>query len=122
MLKSEGRLDTVFRALGDRARRAILEHLSRGEATMSELAAPLGVTLSAVHQHISVLQEAGLVACEKRGRVRWCSLNVAGLNKAEAWIRDRKRLWDGRLDSLARYLARESAKPVRPRRQRGGKE
>jgi DNA-binding transcriptional ArsR family regulator len=120
MLKSEERLDTVFRALGDRARRAILEDLSRGEATMSDLAAPLGVTLSAVHQHISVLQAAGLVACEKRGRMRWCRLDIAGLNRAEAWIRDRKRLWDGRLGSLARYLASEAAQPVKPRRKRGG--
>src|SRR5262245_54037207 len=122
MLKSEERLDTVFRALGDGARRAIIEELSRGEATMSELAAPLTITLSAVHQHIAVLQEAGLVACEKRGRARWCRLDVTGLNRAEAWIRDRKRLWDGRLGSLARYLASESAKPIRPRRKRGANE
>jgi DNA-binding transcriptional ArsR family regulator len=71
------------------------------------------VTLSAVHQHIAVLQEAGLVACEKRGRSRWCRLDAKGLNQAEGWIRDRKRLWQGRLGSLARYLAGDASRPKR---------
>jgi DNA-binding transcriptional ArsR family regulator len=110
MLKYET-LDVVFRALGDGARRAILEELSRGEKAMSELAVPLGVSLSAVHQHIAVLEAAQLVRCEKRGRTRWCALDAAGLKRAEAWIADRKRLWDGRLARLSRHLDAETAKP-----------
>ena len=105
-------LDTAFRALSDGARRSILERLSRGEATMSVIAEPLPITLSAVHQHVAVLEEAGLVVCEKRGRSRWCRLEPSGFKRIEHWIGDRKRLWDMRLGALALHLASERRRPV----------
>lgn len=118
MLNSESALDAAFRALGDGARRSILERLSRGEATMSEIAEPLSITLSAVHQHVAVLEDAGLVSCEKRGRSRWCRLEAGGFRRVERWIRDRQQLWDARLGALARHLEAEDG---RPRRRRGKK-
>lgn len=117
MLNSEIALDAAFRALGDGARRSILERLSRGEATISEIATPLSITLSAVHQHVAVLEEAGFVVCEKRGRSRWCRLEPAGFTRVESWIGDRKRLWNAKLGALARLLASEQPRP----RKKGGK-
>jgi DNA-binding transcriptional ArsR family regulator len=100
-------LDGVFKALGDGARRKILEQLSRGEATLSAIAEPLEISLSAVHQHVALLEAVGLVACEKRGRERFCRLDARGLDRADAWIRGRRRLWENRLAALDGYLARE---------------
>lgn len=104
MLKCETRSAAVFRALGDPTRRGIVEHLAQGPATLSALAGPLGISLPAVHQHMAVLEEAGLAACEKRGRVRLCRLDPKGLGAAEQWIADRRRLWEARLDALGNYL------------------
>jgi DNA-binding transcriptional ArsR family regulator len=98
-------LDGVFKALGDGGRRRILERLARGEATLSMLAGPLEVSLPAVHQHVAVLEEVGLVACEKRGRERFCRLDPRGLDRALAWIHARRRLWESRLAALDRHLA-----------------
>jgi DNA-binding transcriptional ArsR family regulator len=98
-------LDGVFKALGDGARRRILERLARGEATLSALAAPLEISLPAVHQHVALLEAVGLVACEKRGRERFCRLDTRGLDRAEAWISGRRRLWATRLAALDRFLA-----------------
>jgi DNA-binding transcriptional ArsR family regulator len=98
-------LDGVFKALGDGARRRILERLARGEATLSALAGPLEISLPAVHQHVALLEEVGLVACEKRGRERFCRLDTRGLDRAEAWIQGRRRLWQSRLAALDRFLS-----------------
>jgi DNA-binding transcriptional ArsR family regulator len=98
-------LDGVFKALGDGARRRILERLARGEATLSALAAPLEISLPAVHQHVTLLEAVGLVDCEKRGRERFCRLDTRGLDRAEAWISGRRRLWATRLAALDRFLA-----------------
>jgi DNA-binding transcriptional ArsR family regulator len=100
-------LDGVFKALGDGARRRILEQLSRGEATLTALAEPLQISLPAVHQHLALLEAVGLVACEKRGRERFCRLDPRGLERAEAWIHARRRLWDRRLAALDAYLGAE---------------
>jgi DNA-binding transcriptional ArsR family regulator len=100
-------LDGVFKALGDGARRRILEQLSRGEATLSALAEPLEISLPAVHQHVAVLEAVGLVACEKRGRERFCRLDTRGFARAEAWIRGRRRLWESRLAALDAYVSTE---------------
>lgn len=118
MLKHKADIDGVFRALGDSARRAILERLSRGEAAMSDIAAPLSIGLSAVHQHIAVLEDAGLVICEKRGRSRWCRLDATGFDCAEIWIKDRRRLWERRLEALAQHLGAEKPLPKQPRPRR----
>jgi DNA-binding transcriptional ArsR family regulator len=98
-------LDGVFKALGDGTRRRIVERLARGEATLSALAEPLAISLPAVHQHVELLEEVGLVACEKRGRERFCRLDSRGLSRAEAWVRDRRRLWESRLAALDDFLA-----------------
>ena len=105
MLKYFGELDLVFQALADPTRRVIVERLSQGSASVSDLAQGLPVTLSAVHQHLGVLEASGLVRSEKVGRVRTCHLELKMLNTAETWIEARKAMWLRRLDRLDSYLA-----------------
>lgn len=100
-------IDRVFHALGDPTRRAIVEKLSEGPQSVSRLASPLKITLTAVVQHLQVLEESGLVHTEKVGRVRTCRIETAGFNALEQWIRDRRSLWERRLDRLGDFL-RES--------------
>ncbi len=100
-------LDAVFHALTDPARRRMLERLSRGPATVSELAAPLPMSLPAVVQHLQVLEASGLVRSEKVGRVRTCRIEPQALSLAEQWINDRRTAWERRLDRLGEYLARK---------------
>jgi DNA-binding transcriptional ArsR family regulator len=100
-------IDTVFHALGDPTRRAILETISRGPVSVSRLAEPLNMTLAAVVQHLQILEESGLVHTEKVGRVRTCSLHPGGLTIVEQWILDRRNIWERRLDRLADLLAEE---------------
>lgn len=114
MVNYEARLDRAFRALGDPTRLAILERLARGPATVSELAAPLAMSLPAVHQHLQVLDRAGLMTWEKKGRVRWCRFEPRCLAMAEHWITRHRRLWERRLDALGEHLAVE--KPERRRK------
>jgi len=104
MLNYQDQIDTAFRALSDPTRRAILERLSRGPASVSELAEPLPMSLPAVHQHLQVLEECGLMQWEKKGRTRWCRIDRKGLKAAEDWILDRRRLWEGRLEALEKHL------------------
>ena len=104
MLNQHDSLDLAFSALADRTRRSIVERLSRGEASVSELARPLAMSLPAVMQHISLLESSGLVRSEKIGRVRTCSLDTAALGHAEQWIQQRRVEWDHRLDRLGDYL------------------
>lgn len=98
-------LDDVFHALADPARRQMVERLTRGAASVSELAKPLAMSLPGVMQHLKVLDEAGLTVSEKRGRVRWLRLDTEALASAEAWIGERRRLWTARFDALERHLA-----------------
>ena len=102
-------LDLAFQALSDPGRRAMVERLARGPASVSELAAPLPMTLSAVVQHLKVLQDAGLVKSEKVGRVRTCTLEVQTMARVEAWIAEHKRFWEQRYDQLDAYLAQTSS-------------
>jgi DNA-binding transcriptional ArsR family regulator len=97
-------LDEVFHALADPSRRVIVERLSRGPASVSELARPLPMSLPAVVQHLQVLESSGLVRSQKVGRVRTCHLDVTQLNTAENWIRARRAQWTSRLDRLGDYL------------------
>ncbi|WP_423606650.1 ArsR/SmtB family transcription factor [Sphingomonas sp. MS122] len=99
-------LDLAFQALSDPARRAMVERLSLGPASVSELARPLPMTLSAVVQHLKVLEEAALVKSEKVGRVRTCTLEIAAMTQVERWIAERRRFWDRQYDQLEAYLAR----------------
>lgn len=112
-------LDSVFHALSDPARRTMLERLTRGPASVSELAKPLSMSLPGVMQHLKVLDDAGLTMSEKRGRVRWRRINDEALAAAEVWIGERRRLWDARLDALDRHLR---ATPPAPNQERSGGE
>jgi len=97
-------LDRTFHALSDPTRRAMVQRLSRGPATVSELAKPLSISLPAVMQHLAVLEASGVVTSRKEGRVRTCQVEPKALTAAERWIADRRQLWERRLDRLGEYL------------------
>jgi len=105
-------LDRVFQALADPGRRLMLERLSAGPASVSELGRPLAMSLAAVVQHVQVLEASGLVRSQKTGRTRTCSLNPAGLRSAEHWISERRSLVERRLDRLGDYLAETADAPA----------
>lgn len=98
----------MFAALADGSRRTMVDRLSRGPATVKELAAPLTMSLPAVLQHLRVLEDSGLVRSEKSGRVRTCRLEPAALEEAEKWIADRRSGWERRLDRLESFLNTEN--------------
>lgn len=104
MLNKQIRLDRMFHAIADGNRRALIDHLLRGPASVSVLAGPMDISLPAVMQHLSVLEDSGIVRSEKQGRVRIVTLETSALAEAEQWINDRRRLWEGRLNALARHL------------------
>ncbi len=97
-------LDRTFHALSDPTRRAMVQRLSRGPATVSELAKPLSISLPAVMQHLAVLEASGVVTSQKVGRVRTCQVEPKALTTAERWIAERRQLWERRLDRLGEYL------------------
>ncbi len=108
MLQYE-QLDQAFHALSDPTRRAMVERLTRGPATVSDLARPLPMSMSAVVQHLKVLEGAGLVTSEKTGRVRTCRIEPAALSAAERWLNDRRRSAEAALDRLGAFL--DATKP-----------
>ena len=93
-------LDDTFRALADPTRRAVIQALGRGPASVSELARPFEMALPSFLQHLRTLEECGLVSTRKVGRVRTCTLNAAPLEAAETWLDEQRRLWTRRLDRL----------------------
>jgi DNA-binding transcriptional ArsR family regulator len=97
-------VDRVFHALGDPTRRSILSRLSHGPQPASALAGPLAITLTAVMQHMQVLEESGLVQTEKVGRVRTCRVHTTGLSVLERWIHEQRTMWEKRLDRLGDLL------------------
>jgi DNA-binding transcriptional ArsR family regulator len=97
-------LDRTFHALADSSRRSIVVRLSEGPASVSELAEPLEMSLSAVVQHIEVLQKSGIVRSEKVGRVRTCQLEPAPMRAVEQWIAQHRQAWEGRFDRLGDVL------------------
>lgn len=109
-------LDGVFHALADPGRRMMVDRLMKGPASVSELAAPLDMSLPAVLQHLAVLEGSGLVRSEKQGRVRTCTIEPRALRTAEEWIADRRTTWERRLDRLGEYLARTAPEPPSKRR------
>ena len=113
MLNNEAALDLVFHALSDPARRAMVARLTRGPAPVSELAKPLDMSLSAVVQHLAVLETSGLVRSEKTGRVRTCRIEPKTLRSAEQWITERRTVWERRLDRLGKYLAGQPDEPTK---------
>jgi len=104
-------LDSVFAALADPTRRAIVARLTRGEASVSEIAAPFPVSLPAVTKHLSVLRRAGIVEDRKLGRVRLCRLAPEPLRRAELWVAQQRAFWDDRMDGLAAHLAAKRTLP-----------
>jgi len=104
MLNQPSSLDLAFQALADPTRRAMIARLSRGQASVSELARPLSMSLPAVMQHLAILEGSGLVASQKIGRVRTYRIEPQALSLAEEWINARRAEWTGRLDRLGDYL------------------
>ena len=113
MLNQSVPLDRVFHALADPSRLGMVERLSRGPASVSELARPLDMTLAAVVQHLQVLEVSGLVSSEKVGRGRTCRIEPAALRTAEQWIGERQASWERRLDRLGDYLVEHPGEPDR---------
>jgi DNA-binding transcriptional ArsR family regulator len=97
-------LDQTFFALSDPTRRGILEQLSGGPATLTQLASPFGLTINGVKKHVGILEIADLVVTEKVGRARECRLGPAGLAEVTEWIEGYRRAWEGRLDRFGRYV------------------
>jgi DNA-binding transcriptional ArsR family regulator len=94
------RFDAAFAALSDATRRGVLEQLGRADASITDLAEKFHMTLTGVKKHVSVLEQAGLVATEKIGRVRTCKLGPRRLEEEAAWIERHRQLWDARFDAL----------------------
>ncbi|PZR08918.1 MAG: transcriptional regulator [Archangium gephyra] len=115
MLKQSD-VDRVFAALSDSTRRAMIEALSNGPASVSALAEPLRISLAAVVQHLQVLEDCGIVKTEKLGRVRSCRLEPAGLRVAEQWISERRLSVERRFDALEALLDEELSQPPKKRK------
>lgn len=108
MIEPAASLDRVLGALADPTRRALVERLSRGPASVSELAAPLPMSLPAVVQHLQVLEQSGLVKTQKVGRTRTCTIDTSALTQVEQWINDRRIGWEKRFDRLGAFLDADS--------------
>jgi DNA-binding transcriptional ArsR family regulator len=104
MVNYNQRLDLAFGALAHPIRRGILARLSTGEATVAELAKPFNVSAPAITKHMRVLEKAGLLSREKKGREHHCRLEQERMKEAEAWIEAHRKFWNDRLDALERYL------------------
>ena len=107
MLNQSAALDLMFQALADPSRRVMVDRLTRGPASVSELAKPLAMSLPAVVQHLQVLEASGLVRSEKAGRVRTCAIERKPFAMAEAWLTAQRSLWEGRTDRLERFVTRK---------------
>jgi|SRR5215217_4702573 len=110
MLQHQQPLDLAFQALSDPTRRAMVERLARGPASVSELAEPFAMSMSAVVQHLKVLEASGLVASEKIGRVRTCRVEPHAITAAERWLNDRRKSVERSLDRLGAFL--DETKPA----------
>ena len=111
MLNYQPGLDHAFQALADPARRAMVERLAEGPASVSELAKPLPMSLPAVMLHLKVLEQSGLVKSQKVGRVRTCRIDPKVFSQAERWIAERRQMWERNLDRLGQYLAETDPTP-----------
>jgi DNA-binding transcriptional ArsR family regulator len=114
MLNQTVDLDRTFQALADKSRRTMVERLTLGPASVSELAEPLAMSLAAVVQHVQVLEACGVVTTEKVGRRRMCRIDGAAMSVAEKWITDRRRGWEARLDRLGDILNEDAATGEEP--------
>ena len=105
MLNQTASLDLMFQALADPTRRQIVDRLSKGPASVSELAQPFSMSLPAVVQHLQVLEQSGLVTTRKVGRVRTCTIDTEAMSQAEKWLNERRLAWNRRLDRLDTLIA-----------------
>lgn len=106
MLNNSQSLDRIFYALSDPSRRSMIEHLGKKEASVSELAEPLNMSMAAVVQHIQILEESGLISTRKTGRVRTCRIEPRSLETIEGWLTQRRKFWEKNLDNLGEFLER----------------
>jgi DNA-binding transcriptional ArsR family regulator len=111
MAKHDPDLSLLFHALSDPTRRSILTRLAEGPARVTELANPTGLRLPTVMRHLAVLEEAGLIATAKDGRVRVCALVPEALAPARSWLDDQRAIWEARLDRLEDYVTRLMKEP-----------
>ncbi len=103
---SPGQLDMLFQALGDPTRRAMLERLARGPATVTELSAPFDMALPSLLLHVRRLEDAGLVTSTKAGRTRTVTLLPGAFSPVRSWLDEQRALWEGRLDRLEDYVTK----------------
>ncbi|MGB7417975.1 MAG: metalloregulator ArsR/SmtB family transcription factor [Erythrobacter sp.] len=103
-------LNTVFQALADPTRRAVVQKLVQGSASVMELAEPFEMALPSFMKHVRVLETSGLISSHKTGRVRTCEINAARLDDAETWINEQRALWVGRTDRLAGHVEKLATK------------
>jgi DNA-binding transcriptional ArsR family regulator len=109
MLNKSTVIDRVFTALADPTRRSIVSRLSRGPASVSEIAAPLKMSLAAVVQHIQILEHSAVISTRKQGRIRTCRIEPSTLASAEEWLKDRRSMWESQFDLLGEVLRQEKA-------------
>jgi DNA-binding transcriptional ArsR family regulator len=109
MLKQEHTLDRTFHALSDATRRALLDRLANGPASVSELAGPFDSSLAAIVQHVQVLEASGLITTEKVGRTRTCRISSEAVRRAEQWLTERRQLWEARFDRLGAIVEAQEA-------------
>lgn len=121
MTNQSAGLDRVFHALADPTRRAIVARLSRGPASVSELARPFAMAMPTLLQHLKVLEDSRLIRSEKVGRVRTCEIEPAALGRAESWIAEQRAVWEGRLDRMEAYVAALQRKDTQRKEKKHGK-
>ncbi|MDR5654670.1 ArsR/SmtB family transcription factor [Ruixingdingia sedimenti] len=109
MLQYDSNLDLAFSALADPTRRAVVARLCDGEMSVGELSEPLEMSLSAVGQHLRILEKSGLVVTEKRGRTRYCNVDHKKLTAVESWLSERRRRTEQRLDRLQHFLDKKGS-------------
>jgi DNA-binding transcriptional ArsR family regulator len=115
MLNQSAALDKAFHALSDPTRRAMLDRLTRGPATVSDLAQPFDATLASIVQHVQVLEGSGLIVTAKVGRTRTCRASSEAIARVEGWLSERRRLWEDRFDRLGALLEASEPLAARPK-------
>ena len=116
MVELDSHLDTVFRALSDSTRRGMLAALASGERSVGELAEPFAMSFAGASKHVKVLEDAGLIRREVRGRTHICRLEPGPLASADQWLRHYERFWTGRLDALERLLREDDVRKADARK------
>lgn len=116
MVTNSAQLDATFGALADPIRRAILSRLTRGDATVGDLARPFAVSRPAISKHLRVLERAGLVRRARDGRVSRCELDASPMRDAAEWVERYRKFWEGQLDQLSRYFEQDHTTEARRRK------